>query len=182
MGSGKWSDETLARLFELAGDAPGDVAEIGCWKGDCTRRLSKMARQRGRKMHAFDSFRGCSEPGEHDGPSYWGGKFDIGGPKSFRSKLGAEGERVELHAGFIPVCFDGCDDLTLAVAILDVDMYEPTWVALRWLDPRCYIIAVDDHIPDQKCFAALAIEQWKIGTDREEIDLGNHQTAFVRRS
>ena len=116
--------------------------------------------------------------GPRDSDRYPDGRFNVGGVGRFRLMLGESSSAVDCHAGAIPECFfDGAD---FALAVLDVDNYEPTRIALRWLDARSHVLAVDDFIKGADAHAAGAIAEWAQSTEREMIDLGDDQAAFVR--
>ena len=54
----------LSSILSLDPDAPGHVAEFGCYKGASSVVLSIAAKKTGRKLLVFDSFEGLPEPTE----------------------------------------------------------------------------------------------------------------------
>ncbi len=45
---------------------PGDIVELGCYKGGSSAKLSWIAATTGRKLYVCDSFEGLPQPNEHD--------------------------------------------------------------------------------------------------------------------
>src|SRR6185295_3206583 len=150
---GTWHHADLEWMAAVAADVPGDFAEIGVFKGAAFRKLTGLAHDQGRGAHAFDSFTGMAEPGAQDGNQYARGTFDVGGPERFAAMMDAAGVprgHYRLWLGYIPACFaDVPPSLSFALAILDVDHYEPTAAALDWLAPRLAagaLLALDDYL------------------------------------
>ena len=162
---------------------PGDFAEIGVFRGAAFRKVADLAANQGRYAHAFDSFVGMNEPSPADGTSYPKGMFDIGGPDEFvrlMTKAGITRELYEVWPGYVPDCFANVPEaLRFAFAILDVDHYQPTVDALRWLPARISdrgILALDDYLPHTNSMASKAIKEF-LATDHgfEKIAAFNQQ-------
>lgn len=131
-------DGVIAPLMSTTRNIPGDVAELGVGRGDTFVRIAEQAYIQKKQCHAFDSFRGLGEPGPHDNAArYPRGKFDFGGPKKLLSKLGPLKQHVTIWEGWIPAVFERVPaDVRFSFVHLDLDHYEPTMAALKWLWPR----------------------------------------------
>jgi hypothetical protein len=169
--TGTWNHADIEWLAAKVRDVPGDFAEIGVFRGAAFRKVAELAAQQGKTAHAFDSFAGMDEPSPADGTSYPKGKFDIGGPDEFvrlMTKAGIARELYELWPGYVPACFAKVPEtLRFSFVILDVDHYQPTVDALRWLPARVNdhgILALDDYLPHTDSMASKAIKEF-LATD-----------------
>ena len=161
--SGVWKHADLRRFAQAVAAVSGDFAEIGVNRG-AVFAIATLAHQQKRMAHAFDSFEGISPPGKKDGTLYPAGPLTWAGRRDSHAMdgYGIPREWYQVHAGFIPHCFDGVD-VRFAFAILDVDHYDPTRDALAWLWPRMNqggILALDDFIPGQEVYATVAIQEF----------------------
>ena len=79
------------------------------------------------------------------------------------TQKGTNSKLYSLHAGFIPHCFKGSEDLEFSFAILDADHYLPTVDALKWIWPRINsggLLALDDYYFDLNSLASKAINEF----------------------
>lgn len=191
-------NETAVKFLKRAmlSSVKGDAAEIGLMAGHTFKALCRIADTfPGKKIcHGFDSFEGMGEPGPKDmgpngGCNYPKGKFSeqgssIKGLAMLRHKIG---NRHCVYKGWVPEVFAMApEDLRLCFAYLDVDHYQPTVDALAWVWPRIEhggIMLCHDVVPDQKCLATVAVNEW-MEVHRDEFQIlesgPQHQMAFQR--
>jgi hypothetical protein len=188
--TGTWHHADIEWLAQRVCDVHGDFAEIGVFRGAAFRKVADLAARQGRYAHAFDSFVGMDEPSPADGNSYPKGMFGIGGPGEFArlmTKAGIARETYELWPGYVPACFaDVPATLRFAFVILDVDHYQPTVDALRWLPARISdhgILALDDYLPHTDTLASKAIKEF-LATDHgfEKVAAFNQQLILRKKS
>ncbi len=189
--SGTWSHADLEWIAAKARDVPGDFAEIGVFRGAAFRKVAVLARQQGKRAHAFDSFIGMNEPTSADGPTYPKGMFDVGGPDAFvhlMTTAGVERALYDVWPGYVPECFTQVpDSLRFSWAILDVDHYQPTVDGLRWLLSRINdggILALDDYVVQNKGkLATRAIDEFlSINREFEKIALFNQHMILRKKT
>lgn len=111
---------------------PGDVAEVGVYRGDFAALLNEAFPER--KLHLFDTFKGF--PVEDT---------KIENDMSFsRAKAGDFSEtnqnsvyhimphldNIVLHKGYFPDTFSPCKDTIFSLVSLDADLFAPTQAAL----------------------------------------------------
>lgn len=185
---GSWHHADLEWLANLAADVPGDFAEIGVFRGAAFRKLAALSYSQDRMAHAFDSFEGMAPPQAEDGDQYPAGKFDIGGPEVFlklMDEAGVPRDAYRVRAGFVPDCFDDVPATArFALAILDVDHYQPTVDALRWLAPRMPpggILALDDYLESHDRLATKAIKEFLAGKPDFDIVAQFNQQLILRK-
>ena len=183
---GKWYDADIRRYTQLVETIPGDFAEIGVFRGDTFSKLVPIAKQQSKLIHAFDSFRGMDDPGEHDWRQK--GQFDVGGPNGFARLMEAHGipaREFTMWEGFIPDCFEKApNEIRFSFVLLDVDNYLPTRDALSWLWPRMNVgglLALDDFLPSHDGEASKAIKEFlRERQDFHIVDLMNCQLAVKK--
>lgn len=150
----------LHGLHASLASGPGDVVEIGVCQGYTSALLASELPD-GRDLWLYDSFEGLSTPTEEDellddtlglgSMAAYAGRMAVG-EESVRAQLAAVGfppERTHvvrgvLHTGAPPRELPD----VVAFAYLDVDLYEPTLVALEALHPRTRpgsVLVVDDY-------------------------------------
>jgi hypothetical protein len=148
----------------LAEGVPGDLAEFGVWHGTTFMPMAELALLNGRVIHAVDSFEGLAEHGERDDGTYRKGGLSVGGSTVFRDLVRPYGGTVQVHEGWVPDVFAGFDDrVRFAFAHVDLDQYEPTMRALRFVWPRTSpggVMLCHDWFPGSAVNASAALVDW----------------------
>ena len=111
---------------------PGDVAELGVFRGDFAALINTAFPDR--KLHLFDTFEGFSEQDvafekELALSRAKAGDFADTSVDLVRDKLPYP-DRVEFYKGYFPDTFQPCEDKTFAFVSIDADLYAPTAAAL----------------------------------------------------
>lgn len=139
---------TLGQIARLCKRLPGDLVEMGVFTG---ASAAVMLREGGasQRYYGFDSFRGLSTPDPDIDGSYWAsGDLESEKSRALRN-LGGWLERVSLVEGWIPDVFsESVGPDAVALAHIDVDLYEPTLASLEWVSNRVVdgaIIVCDDY-------------------------------------
>ncbi len=137
--------------FVSQNDVEGDILEFGVFEGasliDLYYTLLRVTRERKkdalpRRILAFDSFEGLSQPSNFDTHGFDTGMFSCSLDQVRRNLRNARIDPTAIT--FIPGWYDQIltptlrDELAIkraAVINLDCDLYEPTRVVLDWCDP-----------------------------------------------
>jgi O-methyltransferase len=146
---------------------PGDLAEFGVWHGTTFMPMAELARVDGRVIHAVDSFCGMAQETSRDGDNYKRGALSVGGSKVFRHLAAPFGDTVKIHEGFVPDILAELEDVQFAFVHLDLDQYQPTLDALRFLWPRMSpggVLICHDWKRGASTLAAGAIADWMTET------------------
>ena len=111
---------------------PGDVAELGVFRGDFAVLINAAFPDR--TIHLFDTFEGF--PAEDVAVEQaWGfsrakaGDFSDTG-KDFVSRRLSSRERAVFHVGYFPETFSSCENCMFSFVSIDADLYAPTAAAL----------------------------------------------------
>lgn len=174
------SDSDLKNYSNEITNISGDVAEVGVDRGETFKRLVTLFHPQNRMCYAFDSFYGMNHPGPYDNEQYGFGKFTNNGASNFIARLegqGVSGNKFQCVEGYIPECFDKFDqahpDKKFAIALIDVDHYQPTVDSLNWLWPKLNnggILMLDDYFKGRRdIHATRAIHEWMETHNQYEI-------------
>lgn len=122
-------------LAERLGKLPGDMAELGVYRGDFAAEISRRFPER--TLYLFDTFEGfdsrdmASEAGYSKAVE---GDFADTSVEVVLAKLTAP-EHAVVRKGYFPETAQGLE-AQFAFVSLDADLYEPTLNGLRWFYPR----------------------------------------------
>ena len=118
----------------LKENIPGDIAEIGVYKGNTARILAEAVRAGGRRLYLFDTFGGFDPADLNDShrPSLAFSDTSLDMVKTF---IGADS--VEYIVGRFP---DSLSTIEMpdrfAIVHLDCDLYQPTAAGISYFYPR----------------------------------------------
>jgi len=125
---------------------PGDVAEVGVYKGGTARLLAETLRGSGKSLLLFDTFSGMPETAAGKDVHQAG---DFGDTSLEQVKRFLNGcERVEFFPGLFPETAQGLSDRTFCLVHADVDIYPSTRDCCRFFYPRLVaggILVFDDY-------------------------------------
>lgn len=125
----------LTRLAERLRDVPGDMAELGVYKGAFAARMNALFPER--RLYLFDTFEGFDSRDTALEAAYSGaraGDFSDASARAVVSRL-PHPEQAALRAGYFPDTAAGLD-ARFALVSLDADLYAPTLAGLRFFYPR----------------------------------------------
>ena len=170
----KWTNEVL----RCAVDLPGDLMEIGVFRGATLRLMLKAraATAKARASHTFafaqsvwavDSWQGMAKPGPHDDKSYPKGKFGHVTFEAFLDEMNRHGWPACSFTplkGFVPQVLQGIPaEAQLSFVHIDLDQFQPTVDAASWawkhLNPGG-VLAFHDWYPAKAILAAAGISQF----------------------
>jgi hypothetical protein len=124
----------LYRLVEQTRDLPGDLAEVGVYRGGSARVICEA--KGGRPLHLFDTFMGIPDA-DPTIDRHQRGDFADTSLEGVRAYLRAF-DGLHFHPGTFPESGRALEDqgTTFSFVNLDVDVYESTLSALRFFMPR----------------------------------------------
>lgn len=125
---------------------PGDVAEVGVYKGGTARLLAETLRGSGKSLLLFDTFAGMPETSAEKDIHQAGDFSDTSLEQVKRFLDGCE--RVEFFPGLFPDTAQALSDRTFCMVHADVDIYPSTRDCCRFFYPRLVaggILVFDDY-------------------------------------
>jgi O-methyltransferase len=117
-------------------EVPGDLAELGVFRGDFAWLMSTFLS--GRRVHLFDTFEGFEEGDIRidEGRVDTFVDFSATDPERVQMRF-ADPALVDLHVGHFPgTAADVADDVRFALVSIDADLYAPVLAGLRWFYER----------------------------------------------
>ncbi|MGE0683316.1 MAG: TylF/MycF/NovP-related O-methyltransferase [Candidatus Binatia bacterium] len=146
---------TFRYLLHGVALVPGDVCEVGCYRGLSARLIASTLSEMDKKapFHLCDSFEGLSEFSAVDRSDF----HDMDQPEK-RRKYVCSLERVQqnlrefdfivYHKGWIPEPFQPLVDSRFCFVHIDVDLYQPTRDSFEFFYPRLSpngVMVFDDY-------------------------------------
>lgn len=155
---------------------PGDLAELGVYRGGSARAIHEVAPHR--RLHLFDTFTGLPDPDPaHDAHrNLTPGRFACDLARVAERFLGAA---VTIHAGRFPDSVAGLVLPPLAFVHVDGDLYQTTRDALTVFWPILVpggVMVFDDYGLDDTPGVALALDAWG-----DPVDVLRTRQAIVRK-
>jgi O-methyltransferase len=133
----------IHELSKLALNVPGDTAECGVMEGSSSYLICKRLN---RTHYMFDSFEGCSAPGEGDSGFF--PKHTLAVPIDVVKENFADFPNAVIMQGWIPDRFPEIQDRRFAFVHIDVQQAQPTRDSLKFFYPRMNpggVIVMDDY-------------------------------------
>lgn len=158
----------------IASGVPGDVAELGVYKGDTAWQLNELFPDR--RLYIFDTFEGFDERDVNTEKRL---KVSGAQEKDFAdTSVEAVMNRLPhrnmatVRKGYFPETAQGLENLKFAFVSLDADLYEPTLSGLEYFYPRLEAggaIVIHDYNNRRFAGVKLAVEEYekKTGTLRK---------------
>jgi hypothetical protein len=149
----------IARITKYLSNLDGDVIEVGCWKGGC----SKIIRDNSQfgELFAFDTFSGLPALGDEDNRHALGeGFYSDAIYEDVKEYLGGEGVQV-VRGKFPDSKPKGFGKRKLKFAHIDVNLYEYTLKSLKVLYQMMLpggVIVLDDYKKDSCRGVEKAVE------------------------
>jgi len=161
----EFHDEAMRQVLDavervVRGGVPGDLVEIGVYRGAMVMAMAAKLRQLGvtdRRVHLYDTFAGMTPPTERDGRN--GAAPDMASPavlsrspleevKANMALTGYPEAMLTYHVG--DVCATADEDVPPVIAFLrlDTDWYESTRFELERFAPRVSrggVVTQDDY-------------------------------------
>lgn len=133
----------LYQFAKLAHTLPGDIAEVGVYKGDTAKMLAEIFKDTDKQIELFDTFSGL--PGEVS-PLRPQTDFSDTSPEEVREYL-KEYRQISFYKGYFPDSAENKDS-TYCLVHLDADIAETIKVGLEYFYPKMTpmgIIVIDDY-------------------------------------
>lgn len=132
-------------------EVPGDILEVGVWRGGTGALMAERARQLDLDADVIlaDTFRGVVGAGDED-PWYRGGEHADTSVAVVRTLLDQfQGVRTQVAEGMFPdETGEALTDRTLRMVHIDVDVYDSAKATLEWAWPRLGVgglVIFDDY-------------------------------------
>ncbi len=137
----------LYSLAQQARHVPGNFWECGVYRGGTASVLARViASEHGKKLHLFDTFTGLPA-GKSDRDFHKEGLYSDTSLEIVKDVVG-RAEDIVFHVGLIPETFREMESERIALAHIDVALYQPVFDCCTFIYPRMTIggfIVFDDY-------------------------------------
>jgi hypothetical protein len=173
-------------LFRMTFDLPGDIVELGVYRGQSLMTWANFLEARNigdrtKKVWGFDNFKGLTRFSPEDGPEYPAVQKVPGGwsPAGYLEELQEVikifdndrfvpwKSRVELIIGdveeTVPRFVEQNPGIRISLLHVDVDLYQPSLVGLKYLFPRVVrggVVIFDDYASLEFGGESTAVDQF----------------------
>ncbi len=136
----------LYQFAQQTAHLPGDVAEVGVYRGGTARLLSEALGRANKRIHLFDTFRGMP-PTDPDKDMHKEGDFNdtsLAEVKVFLEDL----QNIEYYEGLFPETAGRIVDEVFSMVHVDVDIYKSVKECLNFFYPRMVssgVMVFDDY-------------------------------------
>ncbi|MAF29450.1 MAG: hypothetical protein CL819_09535 [Croceicoccus sp.] len=167
-------------------NVPGEIAEVGVFKGKVSRFMRHLAPAR--RMHLFDTFEGFSSndferPEESKDARFKDTDAEV--VKQGVLDVNAQGAEVLTHVGYFPDTASELKDETFCFISLDVDKYKPTLAGLEILysrlEPGGYVFIHDYNSTESNRGVSRAVDEWIAQRPESILDIPDQSGSVVIR-
>lgn len=158
--------ESLRKVVEEKVDEPGEFWECGVYTGGTARILVRAIEtstdETKKTVRLFDTWEGMPTPSEfdlHKEADFHLGPVNLEKIKSFVG----EAEWIHYIKGEFPGTFQGLEDVTIALAHIDCDLYESVKACCEFIWPRLSpkgVMVFDDYAHPNTPGAAKAVDDF----------------------
>ena len=171
----------LYRLARHLRSLPGEVAEVGVYKGGTARMLATVFASTRKTVHLFDTFAGMP-PVDPTRDLHREGDFGDASVEGVREYL-RDCPHVRLHQGFFPATAGPTEDRTFCLVHADVDIYRSVLDCCRFFYPRLVTggaIIFDDYGRESCPGAKAAVDEFFAGTPEQPVYVPTGQAFVVK--
>lgn len=178
------SVEGLWNLYQLAKQSlalPGEFFECGVHAGGSALFLARMIEGSGKTLHLFDTFTGmpATDPVRD---VCVGGEFADAPIEKVMAYVGHEDATV-FHKGLIPETFAGLEDVKIALAYVDVDIYRSIMDCCEFIYPRLVnggVMLIDDYARPSCPGAREAVDEYFADKKSVPLMVDAHQAVVFK--
>ena len=169
-------------LAHNARSLPGEVAEVGVYKGGTARMLAKVFEPTGKTVHLFDTFAGMppTDPTKDLHRESDFGDVSLEGVSEYLRDC----PNVRLHQGFFPATAGPIENETFCFVHADVDIYRSVLDCCRFFYPRLVaggVIIFDDYGRNSCPGAKEAVDEFFGDTPEQPVYVPTGQAFVVKR-
>lgn len=172
----------LYQFAKYVMDKPGDIAEVGVYRGGTAKLISKALASCDKHVHLFDTFSGMPLT---DDTKDWHkkGDFDDTSLEGVKEYL-KDCRNITLYKGLFPDTADPVKDRTFCLAHIDVDIYRSVLDCCEFFYPRLEkggIMLFDDYGRLTCPGARLAIDEFFVDQLNQPIYLPTGQCFIMKK-
>lgn len=163
---------TVWQMAQHASSLDGDFLEAGVFQGGTAKMLRRVAEERQKQLHLFDSFEGM-KVADSELDRHVSGDFADTSLESVHKVVGTE-KFIHFHKGWIPDTFKTVEKRRFCFAHIDLDLYQGVLDTLAFVYDRMPaggVIVVDDYGFASCPGARKAVEEFYDGKPEKPLAL-----------
>ena len=171
----------LWQLARRVAKIPGEVAEIGVYRGGTARLLAEILSPAGKTIHLFDTFEGMPET-DPERDLHRAGDFSDNSLAEVKAFLAGAGS-LEFHQGFFPATSGPTKDKTFAFVHVDTDIYRSVLDCCEFFYPRLSaggVMVFDDYGFLSCPGAKAAVDEFFARTQDAPLYLPSAQAVVIK--
>lgn len=172
----------LYQFASVAADLPGEIAELGAWRGGTAKIIAFVTAKSGKPIHLFDTWTGLPATTGPRDPMQAGELCDAS-LEDTRAFLGSD-PRIRFYPGLFPDTAAGLADRTFCFVHLDADIYKSTRDACLFFYPRTvaggYLIFDDYGFPSCRGVRE-AVDEFFLDKPEKPLYLTTGQCVVIKR-
>ena len=173
----------LYTLAQQARHLPGNFWECGVYKGGTAIMLaSVISSAPGKQLHLFDTFGGMPSVNSDYDNYHISGDFSDTSLETVRRRVG-EDAHIFYHAGFVPDTFGGLEAERIAIAHIDVDIYQSVIDCCTFIYPRLSgggFMVFDDYGFVTCAGARMAVDEFFVDKPDRPLVLPTGQAVVIK--
>ena len=166
-------------------ELPGDIVELGVYRGNSAALLAMLAREKGRQLYLFDTFTGFDRSDLIGHDSHRDPEFADTSLEMVKALVGIE--NVQYVQGLFP---ESCRQIHLpekiVIAHIDCDLYKPIKAGLEHFYPRVVpggIVIIHDYGSGYWPGATQAVNEFFADKPERPVLIPDHAgTAIIRKA
>jgi len=172
----------LMRMVRSTAKVPGDIAEVGTYKGVSAKLIAEARGDQSKKtLYLFDTFEGLPELQDIDRSQFQKGQYGAGMYEV--ADYLCTYPNIALYSGIFPASAGPIEEKKFSFVHLDVDLYQSTKEALEFFYPRMTVggvIVSHDYLVTPG--ATKAVTEFMADKPEPVIELSWRQCAIVKSS
>lgn len=179
------SKQRCFMIFEFAKQAaalPGDVAEVGVYRGGTAKLLAKVFEPTQKPLHLFDTFSGTPTTDPIKDPYYKAGIFGDVSLRNIQAFM-VDCRNLHFYQGLFPDTAKPIENKTFCFVHIDVDIYKSVKDCCQFFYPRLErggLMIFDDY-GDLSCPGAkLAVDEYFSDKPEKPCYLPTGQCIVIR--
>ncbi len=161
---------------------PGNIAEVGVYRGGTARILTETSQPHSKTVHLFDTFEGMPEV-DASRDIHRKGDFSDTSVKSVKKQLGDLNNYL-LHKGIFPETAAPVENEVFSLVHIDVDIYKSVLDCCQFFYPRVTesgMMVFDDYGSESCPGAKLAVDEFFRDKPESPMYLPTGQCLVVKK-
>ena len=173
----------LYQAAQQTASLPGNIAEVGVYRGGTARILTETSQPFAKAVHLFDTFEGMPEV-DQSKDIHREGDFSDTSVEAVKRQLGHL-ENYVIHKGVFPITASAVENERFSLAHIDVDIYKSVLDCCDFFYPRVTssgLLVFDDYGSESCPGAKMAVDEFFHDKPEAPIYLATGQCLVIKKA